>query len=150
LAQLGKAERLLDQRRALVEVYDRELRGVPGLEPAPLVQDATYGFYTLRVARRDEIDFAEQMFRRGVAVDKSFDYALPLLKPFQTFASGTYPCAERAAHEVVNLPLYPGLTARRAQAVARCARSVVEESLAGQPGKKIAPAGDLFPARKIR
>lgn len=44
LAQLNKLDTVLAKRRALAELYDRQLRGVPGLSPAPIIE-ATYSYY---------------------------------------------------------------------------------------------------------
>jgi perosamine synthetase len=122
LAQLEKLDTVLAKRRALAELYDRELRGVPGLSPAPIVAGATYSYYSLRVERRDEIDFRHRMLVKGIAVDHAYDYALPLLTPYQPYAKGEYPRAEQAAREVVNLPNYPGLSEAKARYIAECAR----------------------------
>lgn len=51
LAQVRKLDVMLDKRRALAKLYDQELRDVPGIYPAPLIDGATYCFYTLRVPR---------------------------------------------------------------------------------------------------
>jgi len=128
LAQLDKLDTVLAKRRALAELYDRELHDVPGLSPAPIVAGATYSYYTLRVERRDEIDFRHRMLARGIAVDQAYDYALPLLRPYRPYAKGEYPRAEQAAREVVNLPNYPGLSVAKAQYVAECVRRSLQES----------------------
>jgi len=128
LVQLRKLDSMLAQRRDLAELYDRELRDVPGLSPAPIIPGATYSHYTLRVPRRDEINFPLRMLAQGVAVDQTYDYALPLLKPYRPYARGEYPRAEQAAREVVNLPIYPGLSTASARYVTECTRRVLQES----------------------
>ena len=89
LAQLGKLDTVLARRRALAELYDRELCGVPGLGLAPIITGATYAYYTLRISRRDEISFPLRMLAQGVAVDQAYDYALPLLEPYRPYARAT-------------------------------------------------------------
>jgi dTDP-4-amino-4,6-dideoxygalactose transaminase len=132
LAQLQKLELMLAQRRELAALYDRELGDAPGLSKAPIIPGATYAYYTVRLPRRDELDFARRMFAQGVAVDQTYDYAVPNLKSFQPFAGGgEYPRAAQAAREVVNLPLYPGLSAASARYVAECARRALRGDLAG-------------------
>lgn len=125
LVQLSKLDTLLTRRRAMAELYDRELRDVPGLNPAPIIAGATYSQYTLRVSNRDKIDFPKRMSARGVSVDQTFDYVLPCLRSYQAYAKGTYPCAEQAAHEVVNLPSYPDLTRKEIHYIAECVRRSV-------------------------
>lgn len=129
LVQLGKLDTIVSGHCALAELYDHELRHVPGLSPAPIITGATYAYYTLRVTRRDELNFPQQMFAQGVAVDYTFDYVLPFLKPYRPYARGNYPRAEQAAREVVNLPIYPGLSAASARYVAKCTRRALYESL---------------------
>jgi perosamine synthetase len=128
LAQLDKLDTIVSKRRALAELYDRELCNVPGLCPAPIITGATYAYYTLRINRRDEINFPLRMLTQGVAVDQVYDYALPLLKPYRPYARGDYPRAEQAAHEVVNLPIYPGLSVAGARYVAESTRRALQES----------------------
>ena len=126
LVQLRKVDSMLAKRRALAELYDRELGDVSGLSPAPIIPGATYSHYTLRINRCDEINFPLRMFAQGVPVDRTFDYALPLLEPYRPYAKGRYPRAEQAAREVVNLPLYPDLSVTNARYVAECTRRALE------------------------
>ncbi len=125
LAQLDKLDTVLAKRRALAELYDRQLRGVPGLSPAPIIEGATYSYYTLRVEQRDEVDFRHRMLAKGIAVDQAYNYVLPFLEPYRPYAKGEYPRAEQAAREVVNLPNYPGLSEAKARYVAECVRHSV-------------------------
>jgi perosamine synthetase len=125
LAQLDKLDAVLAKRRALTELYDRELQGVPGLSPAPIIAGATYSYYTLQVERRDEIGFRNRMLAKGVAVDQAYDYAIPLLELYRPYARGKYPRAEQAARRAVNLPNYPGLSEAKARYIAKCVRHSV-------------------------
>ncbi len=122
LAQLNKLDTVLAKRRALAELYHQELRGTTAITLPPIIDGAAYSFYTLRVPRRDEIGFKQLMANCGVAVDQSYDYALPHLKPYQHLARQTYPRALQAAQENVNLPIYPGLSPTDARFVAECVR----------------------------
>jgi perosamine synthetase len=128
LAQLHKLDDLISQRRALARLYDQELRGAPGISPAPIIDGATYTFYSPRVSRRDEMGFKRRMADCGVSVTQSYSYALPYLKPYQPFAQQTYPQALQAAREVVNLPLYPNQSPDDVRFVAQCARRCAQES----------------------
>jgi perosamine synthetase len=127
LAQLCKLDAMVTKRRALARLYDQELRAVPAIYPAPLIDGATYSFYTLRVPRRDEVGFGRRMASRGVSVDQSYDYALPYLKPYSAFAREAYPCAAQAASQVINLPCYPGLQEAQVRYIAACVRDCVYE-----------------------
>jgi perosamine synthetase len=129
LAQLRKLDGMLGKRRALATLYTQALSDVAAIHPAPLIEGATYSFYTLRVPRRDKIGFRKCMARYGISVDQSYDYALPYLRPYRSFAREEYPRALQAASEVVNLPNYPGLSLADARLVADCVRHCVEEGL---------------------
>jgi aminotransferase len=127
LVQLRKLDELLAKRCDLVELYNRELDAVAGIDLPPLIDGAAYSFYTLRVPRRDEIDFKQRMIRHGVAVDQSYDYALPDLGPYRSFAGGRYPCAVQAAREVINLPFYPHLREIQVRHISACVRDCAQE-----------------------
>ncbi len=132
LAQLRKIDTILARHCAWAEYYDRELRDVPGISPAPIIAGATYSHYAARVERRDDIRFHQRMQVRGVEVGTAFNYALPYLKPYRPYAKGKYPQAERAAREVVNLPNYAGLSATSAHHIVDTTRLVLQEALGQQ------------------
>ena len=129
LAQLRKFDFILARHRAWAEFYDRELRGLPGISPAPMLAGATYSHYTLLVERRDERGFRQRMRARGIEVGAAFDYALPALSPYRPYAQGTYPRAEQAARQVVNLPNYAGLSAAGARHIAESTRRSLQETV---------------------
>lgn len=125
LAQLRKFDSVLARHRAWAEFYDRELRDVPGIKLAPIVAGATYAQYTLRVERRDEIGFHQQMRAKGIDLGTSFDYALPDMQPYRSYTNKPYPRAGQAAREVVNLPNYAGLSVKGAQYIVDSIRHVL-------------------------
>jgi dTDP-4-amino-4,6-dideoxygalactose transaminase len=127
LAQLNKLDVMLAKRRALARLYDQELRDVTSIHPAPIIEGATYSFYTLRVPRRDEGGFKRRMASCGVSVDPSYEYVLPYLRPYQSFAREEYPRAVQAAREVINLPCYPHLQDSQARYIAACVRDCARE-----------------------
>ena len=127
LAQLSKFDTVLDKRRALAEFYDSKLRDVPGITPAPIIPGATYALYTVRVERRDEIDFRRRMLARGIEVGAVFDYVVANRKPYQPHVNWTFPHAEQAAREVVNLPTYAGLSATDIRHIIESSHAVSKE-----------------------
>lgn len=127
LTQLDKLDDVLTRRRALAQLYDRELSDVPGVCPAPIIPAATYAYYTLRTPQRDEISFPLRMLAQGVAVDQAYDYALPYLSPFRKYARSEYPHSKQAAREVINLPIYPGLSTAQAMHVAQSVKRALHE-----------------------
>lgn len=126
LVQLRKSDAVLGRSRALAEFYDHELGGVPGLNLAPVLPGATYTQYSVRIERRDEIDFYGRMRAQGIEVGLNFSRPVPQLEAYQSYANGRFPRAEQAAREVVNLPNYPGLRMAEARTVVECTRSIME------------------------
>jgi len=128
LTQLRKFDAILAGHRAWAEFYDRELRDVPGIILAPIIEGSTYSHYALRVKRRDELDFRQRMRAEGVEVGTAFDSVVPYLEPYRPYANGPYPCADRLASEVVNLPNYPALSPANAQHITKTVRKLLLSS----------------------
>jgi dTDP-4-amino-4,6-dideoxygalactose transaminase len=96
-------------RRALAARYDAGLRGVetPSVRPGA---EHVYHLYVVRSTGRDEL--RAYLAERGVGT--GIHYPLPThLQPAYEdldLASGSLPETERAAGEVLSLPLYPELS----------------------------------------
>jgi len=100
------------RRRANAAAYTAAFADVADVV-TPLVDPANesiFNQYTLRVTRRD--DLKAHLTAKGIG--HSVYYPLPLhLQPcfaYLGYKSGAFPEAERAAQEVVSLPVYPELT----------------------------------------
>jgi dTDP-4-amino-4,6-dideoxygalactose transaminase len=120
-------------RQALARAYDAALSGAPGIG-TPQGRDGSehvYSVYTIRVeggaARRDRVK--QHLAERGIA--SVVYYPVPLhLQPLYADAGlkpGALPQSERAANEVLSLPIYPGLTEAQ---IARVAQAVIEAARA--------------------
>ncbi len=99
-------------RRRNASIYDdafADLDGVrtPAIDPR---NESIYNQYTLRAARRDDL----QAFLKTRGIGNSVYYPLPLhMQPcfaYLGYEEGDFPESERAAREVVSLPVYPELT----------------------------------------
>ena len=113
------------KRRENAAYYTQALAGVPGLT-TPIVDPANesiFNQYTLRVERRDEL----QAHLKSLGIGTSIYYPLPLhLQPcfaYLGYKEGACPESERAAHEVLSLPIYPELTRAQLDEVAGAIRS---------------------------
>jgi len=113
LAKLPHLEGWSEARRANARFYDAAFADVPELT-TPVVDpeaESIYNQYTLRCERRDELQAHLKAHGIGAAVY----YPLPLhLQPcfaYLGYQPGSCPEAERAAGEVLSLPVYPELTA---------------------------------------
>jgi dTDP-4-amino-4,6-dideoxygalactose transaminase len=100
------------KRRANAAYYDAAFADLADVE-TPYVEPCNvsiFNQYTLRVARRDAL----QSFLKERGIGTSIYYPLPLhLQPcfaYLGYKAGSCPEAERAAGEVLSLPIYPELT----------------------------------------
>jgi dTDP-4-amino-4,6-dideoxygalactose transaminase len=99
-----------EKRRKIARKYDDALRDVVA---TPYIQDdneSVYHQYTIRAARRDELK--KYLNERGVAT--AIHYPVPLhLQPafrYLGYREGDFPVAEKAADEVLSLPIQQDLT----------------------------------------
>lgn len=99
-------------RRCNASLYDMAFADLDGVR-TPVIDarnESIYNQYTLRAARRDEL----QQFLKQRGIGNSVYYPLPLhLQPcfaYLGYEEGDFPESERASKEVVSLPVYPELT----------------------------------------
>ena len=114
-----------EARRAHARYYDAafaDLAGVrtPTIDPG---NESIFNQYTLRVERRDAL----QAHLKGRGIGNSIYYPLPLhLQPCFAYLGGKegqFPESERAAKEVLSLPVYPELTQTQQDEVIGAVRS---------------------------
>lgn len=116
-------------RRAKAAAYDRLLAGIPGVVPPAVASWAehVYHQYTIRAPRRNHV----QEVLAAHAIASTVYYPTPMhLQPVYSslgYKPGDLPESERAAGEVLSLPIYPELTedqlARVAEALAEALRA---------------------------
>ena len=101
-----------EARREHARYYDAALADVSGVR-TPVVEpenESIYNQYTVRAERRDEL----QRVLKEQGIGTAIYYPLPLhLQPCFAhlgYEAGAFPIAERAAAEVLSLPVYPELT----------------------------------------
>jgi dTDP-4-amino-4,6-dideoxygalactose transaminase len=129
--KLRHLERWNERRRHLAEIYFRALDGLPKLHLPREAPDcrAVYHQFTIRLPERDRL--RRHLEKNGIA--SAVHYPIPLhLQPAYAhlvLGKGSLPVAERAAGEVLSLPLYPELSDEDAHRVA----AAVREFISGQP-----------------
>jgi dTDP-4-amino-4,6-dideoxygalactose transaminase len=112
LAKLPYLEEWSAQRRAHAAYYDQAFADVPEVRPPVIApgNESIYNQYTLRVERRDALQ--AQLKAKGIG--SAIYYPLPLHRQpcfaYLGYQEGSCPEAERAAREVLSLPVYPELT----------------------------------------
>ncbi len=125
LAKLPHLESWSAARRANAAYYDQAFADVaeivtPYIDPA---NTSIYNQYTVRAAKREALQ--DHLKTKGIG--NSVYYPLPLhLQPcfaYLGYKAGQFPESERAAKEVISLPVYPELTAAQRDEVVGAVRS---------------------------
>ena len=112
-------------RQSLAAEYNRLFSQIPGVMP-PLAPDGfehVYHQYTIRIEQRDAL----HKFLNERKIGSTVYYPYPLhLQPLYSalgHKAGDFPHSERAAQEVLSLPMYPEL---RKEQIARVVETVAE------------------------
>jgi dTDP-4-amino-4,6-dideoxygalactose transaminase len=112
-----------EARRTRARLYDRLLEGAGAVLPREMPWARhVFHTYTIRVAERDRV----QAGLRSVGIHTSVNYPIPIHLQ-QAYANlgysrGDFPAAEKAAEEVLSLPMYPELTPAQVEEVAGAVR----------------------------
>jgi dTDP-4-amino-4,6-dideoxygalactose transaminase len=112
-------------RRSNAAEYARLLQQMPGVMPPvePEGFEHVYHQYTIRTEQRDAL----QQYLTAQKIGSTIYYPHPLhLQPLYAslgYKAGDFPHAERAAQEVLSLPMYPEL---RKDQIARVAETIAE------------------------
>ncbi len=118
--KLRHLERWIEARRAVINKYNQLLAGAAVELPTemPWARHA-YHLYTLRTARRDALQKALQ--EKGIQT--GVHYAAPVhLQPAYAnlgYGRNSLPQSEKAAEEVLSLPLFPEMTGDQIEIVTR-------------------------------
>jgi dTDP-4-amino-4,6-dideoxygalactose transaminase len=121
------------RRREIAERYSAAFREVPEIEVPVEVAGSrsVYHQYTIRVPQRDAV----RALLREAGVETMVYYPIPLhlQKVHESLraAAGDFPESERAAEEVLSLPMFPELTLAQQDAVIRAVINVVQSATRG-------------------
>ncbi len=111
------------RRAELAALYDSALAGCDGVQLVRRDGGSVHHLYVIRAARRDKL----RAHLDKASIGSGIHYPVPLhLHPAFAAAKqrkGSLPYAERAAKEIVSLPLYPYLAEDAVGQVADCVRS---------------------------
>ncbi|HVN12370.1 MAG TPA: DegT/DnrJ/EryC1/StrS family aminotransferase [Kineosporiaceae bacterium] len=127
-AKLRRLDAWNAERRAAADYYDELLRDVPGLRlPAtPAGNEHVWHLYVVRVGGRDRV--LRGLQEEGIGAGIHYPVPVHLTEAMAPlgYGPGGFPVAERAADEILSLPLFPGVTRlqqeRVADVVLRCVR----------------------------
>ena len=127
--KLPHLEDWTEKRRKAAALYEEGLTGVPVvLPPTPPVGYAqSYYVYTIRAEKRDELQAYLKAHNIGCAVY----YPVPLYKQpaykHLGFKAEEYPEAEKAAKEVLSIPMFPEITEEQIHRVCETIRAFYEK-----------------------
>jgi dTDP-4-amino-4,6-dideoxygalactose transaminase len=130
--KLRHLERWTEKRRALARAYDKMLANHDVGLPVEMPQCRhVYHAYTLRSKHRDELQAA----LRAEGIQTAVHYAEPAhLQPAYAdlgYTQGDFPEAERAAREVLSLPIYPEMSDEQLQRVSQAFEQIAERVVPG-------------------
>jgi dTDP-4-amino-4,6-dideoxygalactose transaminase len=116
-----------EQRRSAAARYNEVLSTLPGII-TPFEPESSKGVYHLYVVRTgDRIALAEHLKANGIHTALHYPVPVHLQNCYRDwgYAHGSLPQTERAASEVLSLPMFPGLTAAQQERVAAGIQSFV-------------------------
>lgn len=126
-AKLKRLDAWNEARRQAAARYDELLSGIEGVE-RPLTlpgNEHVWHLYVVRVPRRDKV--LKKLNAEGIGA--GIHYPVPLhlhgALDFLGYREGSFPEAERAAAEILSLPMYPHLTAEQQERVADALRKAL-------------------------
>jgi dTDP-4-amino-4,6-dideoxygalactose transaminase len=126
-AKLRRLRHWNGERRAAAAIYDELLGGTPGLRlPVTLPgNEHVWHLYVVRTADRDEV--LREARARGIGVSVHYPVPVHLTPAMAQFGAGTgsMPVSEKAAGEILSLPIYPGITMQQQERVAQVVRGVL-------------------------
>jgi dTDP-4-amino-4,6-dideoxygalactose transaminase len=126
--KLRHLEDWTEARRAAAARYDELLAG-SGV-PTPAARSDVrhvYHLYVVRTERRQ--DWQDALHQRGIQTAIHYPTPVHLLPAFADLGhrAGEFPHAERAAREVLSLPMFPELSAEQGEHVARAVREIAAD-----------------------
>jgi dTDP-4-amino-4,6-dideoxygalactose transaminase len=125
LVQLQKLPRFNRARRAHAKRLTEGIADTAVIPPSELAEGRhVYQQYTVRTADRDAL--GEALADAGI--ETAVNYARPIHRtPAYDHVDASFPVAERAAREVLSLPVHPGLTTAQIDHVAATVRRFFED-----------------------
>jgi dTDP-4-amino-4,6-dideoxygalactose transaminase len=125
------------QRRAAAARYGELLSGIAELVP-PFELDCSKAVYHLYVVRNNDRDaLVEYLTSQGVSTGLHYPLPVHLQTCYREwgYSAGSLPATERAAAEILSLPMFPGLTPSAQQRVV----SVVADALTSRRSAALMP-----------
>lgn len=128
--KLPHLEEWTEKRRKAAAWYEEGLAGVPVVLPPtpPAGSSQSYYVYTIRAEKRDEL----QAYLKAHNIGSAVYYPVPLYKQpayaHLKLKAENYPQAEKAAKEVLSIPMFPEITQEQVTRVCDTIRAFYEEN----------------------
>lgn len=130
LAKLKRLTAWNDQRRDAALRYDTLLEGVEGVTLPATAQgnEHVWHLYVVRVQHRDDV--LRSLQGEGIGAGIHYPIPLHLAGAFEHlgYRLGQFPVAERAAGEILSLPLFPGIEQAQIETVTSRLRAHVQQT----------------------
>ena len=109
LSQINKIKLNIENRIRISKFYSEKLKDVNNFILSPIINGSSYSHYTLRI--KDRKKFERYMKRKGIQINKVFDYSLPHLPVYSKFVKKDeqFPNSLIAGKNNINLPTNPQL-----------------------------------------
>jgi dTDP-4-amino-4,6-dideoxygalactose transaminase len=127
--KLRRLESWNESRRQAVSWYREGLSGLAGLrlvaeEPGAV---SCYHLFVIRVSERDRL--RDYLASRGIQTGLHYPVPLHLQRAYARLGGreGQFPISERAAREILSLPMYPGLRPDQVRRVVDAVRAFLEQ-----------------------
>jgi dTDP-4-amino-4,6-dideoxygalactose transaminase len=135
--KLRHLEKWTEARRAAARRYDQLLAGSAVGLPKPMEYARhVYHIYAVRSSRRDALQ--EALSVQGIQTGIHYPFPVHLLPAFADLGcrAGRFPHSERAAREVLSLPMFPELTAEQAVVVSAAIHAFGQCEPVQEPDRK--------------
>lgn len=110
--KLKKLPYWTEQRQNSAQLYNSLLKDIPGIDTPfePEWSKAVYHLYVIRTQNRDALQ--KKLSDNGVATGLHYPVPLHLQNAYKEagYKKGDFPVTEKAADEILSLPMFPGLT----------------------------------------
>ncbi|BAW96929.1 putative pleiotropic regulatory protein [[Synechococcus] sp. NIES-970] len=102
------------QRQAIAKNYDFLLSDVPGIQRPQAIPGGTHVWnqYTLLLKAKERDTLRQELLAQDIITMVYYPKPLHLQPVFEDlgYQSGQFPLAEQCSHQVLSLPMFPGLT----------------------------------------
>lgn len=125
-AKLATLDEWNGMRRQAAERYNELLSGLNVVTPEAMADvEHIYHLYVIKVADRDGV--REALGEKGVASGIHYPVPVHLLDAYSDLGlgEGAFPVTEKAAAEILSLPMFPHITPEQQQYVADCLKGIV-------------------------